>query len=140
MKKPIGDCDIEPVVWYRGTDREISGRALSDAGGDARIGFGLLELSPGCNTLPAHYHTLEEEHLYVLDGEGLLYLGDNVFPLGPGSYVNFPAGQPYAHYLANESDQPLRYLMVGERLEADTVVYAPRAATDGGGVAEGKEE
>jgi uncharacterized cupin superfamily protein len=47
----------------------------------------VLELPPGSNTLPAHYHTHEEEHVYVLDGTLTLHLGEQTYRLGPGGYV-----------------------------------------------------
>ena len=123
-KEPVLDADVEKVAWYQGTDREIFGQALCDVGGIAKVGFGLVELSPGCNTLPAHYHTLEDEHLYVLEGAGTLHLGLETYPLEKGSYVNFPAGQEAHHFVSNDSTEPLRYIMVGERIEGDEVVYA----------------
>ena len=122
-KPPIRDSEVPKTGWYTGTDREIFGQALCDVGGASKIGFGLIELSPGCNTRPAHYHTLEEEHLYVLAGEGTLHLGSETYPLMSGSYAHFPAGQAVAHYVSNESNQPLRYIMVGERIDGDEVVY-----------------
>ena len=91
-------------------------------GGSSKIGFGIVGLSPGCNTLPGHYHTKEEEHLYVLEGTGTLHLGDETYPLVKGNYTNFPAGQEVPHYVSNESSNPLSYIMVGERLEDDEVV------------------
>lgn len=124
MKKPVLESDVEQTAWYLETDREIFGRALSDVGGPSKIGFGILELSPGCDTRPAHYHTLEEEHLYVLAGVGILHLGAETFPLSKGSYVNFPAGQAIPHFVSNPTDAPLRYIMVGERLEDDEVIFA----------------
>jgi uncharacterized cupin superfamily protein len=127
VKKPVQDSDVKQTAWYRGTDREVFGRALSDIGGSSKIGFGILELSPGCNTLPAHYHTLEEEHLYVLDGFGTLHLGAEAYPLERGSYVIFPAGHAVPHFVSNESQTPLRYIMVGERIDDDEVVYANNA-------------
>jgi len=124
VKRPVRDSEVEKIAWYRGTVREIFGRGLCDVGGPSKVGFGLLELSPGCNTLPAHYHTLEEEHLYVLEGAGVLHLGEETHPLVKGSYANFPAGQAIPHFVSNESDTPLKYIMVGERIEGDEVVYA----------------
>lgn len=122
-KKPIHESDVETKTWHQGTDQEIHGRALCDVGGSSKIGFGIVELSPGSNTLPGHYHKKEEEHLYVLGGTGTLHLGDETYVLVKGSYVNFPAGQEIAHYVSNKSDEPLKYIMVGERLRDDEVVY-----------------
>jgi uncharacterized cupin superfamily protein len=122
-KRPIHASDVEQNAWYLGTNREIFGQALCDVGGSSKIGFGILELSPGCDTRPAHYHTLEEEHLYVLEGVGILHLGADNFPLRKGSYVNFPAGEATPHYVSNTSDASFKYIMVGERIEDDEVVY-----------------
>ncbi len=124
VKKPVLDSDVEKNAWYQGTNREVFGQALCDVGGVSKLGFGLLELSPGCNTLPAHYHTEEEEHLYVLSGAATLHIGSETFPIMRGSYVTFPAGQAAPHYISNNSSKPLRYIMVGERIESDELVYA----------------
>lgn len=130
MKQPVHEADVPWDLWYARTDREIRGRALSDVPERAKIGFGVLELSPGADTRPAHYHTHEEEHLYTLGGAATLHLGDATFSLTRGSYVCFPAGQPHAHYLANTGTVPFTYVMVGERIDVDQVVY-PDAAPSG---------
>lgn len=122
-KAPIHQSEVPVEIWYENSDREIRGKALSDVGGKARIGLGILELPPGSNTKPGHYHTHEEEHLYVLDGHLTLHLGDRLYRLRPGSYVHFPASQKCPHHLSNDSDAPARYLMVGERIEEDRVIY-----------------
>lgn len=128
-KRPIHASDVEAQTWYAGTDREIHGRALSDMGGKAKVGVGLLELPPGCDTKPAHYHTREEEHLYALEGRATLHLGDERHTLTSGSYVCFPAGSSLHHYIENDGASVFRYLMIGERLRDDQVVYAPTGAT-----------
>ena len=121
MKLPQHVSEVPWEVWYAGTDREIRGRALCDAGGRAKVGVGYLELPPGSNTEPAHWHTREEEHLYALAGEATLQLGDQRFTLRAGSYVCFPAGQAVAHCLHNTGRVPFAYLMIGERIEGDEV-------------------
>jgi uncharacterized cupin superfamily protein len=123
MKKPVREAELDWTIWYAGSAREIRGKALCDVGGPAKVGVGLLELAPGCDTTPAHYHTHEEEHLYVLAGRLTLVLGDERFELEPGAYVCFPAGQPVKHHLRNEAAEPARYLMIGERISGDRVVY-----------------
>lgn len=124
MKTPVHESELEWEVWYAGSERELRGKALCDAGGRAKVGFGLLELSAGCDTRPGHWHSREEEHLYVLSGEATLHLGDRTFVLRPGSYVCFPAGQAEAHFLRNAGSVAFRYLMIGERIEGDQVTHA----------------
>ncbi len=46
-----------------------------------------------------------------------------MFDLRAGSYICFPAGQQLPHYLENTGSEPLRYIMVGERIETDQVTY-----------------
>lgn len=122
-KRPLLASEVEVETWYAGTDREIRGRALCDVGGRARVGVGLMELPAGSNTGPAHWHSLEEEHLYAISGRATLCLGAERHPLQAGSYVCFPAGQPLAHHLENTGTEPFVYLMIGERIAGDEVTY-----------------
>ena len=122
-KLPIHESDVPIETWYANSDREIRGKALSDFGGMAKVGFGILELPPGSNTKPAHFHTHEDEHLYILEGNVILHLGGRRFPLRPGSYVHFPPSQESPHFLANDSREVVRYIMVGERIKNDQVIY-----------------
>lgn len=64
-----------------------------------------MELSPGCNTKPGHWHSHEEEHLYALSGSAVLHLGTGRHQLDAGSYVCFPAGQSLPHHLENIGPQ-----------------------------------
>ena len=123
MKRPLHATDVVAETWYAGTDREIRGRALCDVGGPAKVGVGLMELPPGSNTLPGHWHSDEEEHLYVLSGSALLHLGDERHRLGAGDYVCFPAGQAAPHHLENDSTATFTYLMIGERIASDRVTF-----------------
>lgn len=127
-KRPLRALDVQPQAWYVGTDREIRGRALCDVGGKARVGVGLMELPPGSNTKPGHWHSHEEEHLYALSGVAVLHLGEERHALESGSYVCFPAGQAVAHHLENRGTEPFVYLIVGERIADDKVIVPGDAA------------
>ena len=128
MKQPVLESEIPWQTWYEGTNRQIRGKALCDLGGRAKVGVGLLELPPGSTTKPAHYHSLEEEHVYAVAGRATLHLGSRTFELEAGSYVCFPAGQPEFHFLENRGDSAFRYLMIGERLSDDEVCYEQERA------------
>ena len=127
MKRPVHESEVAAESWYVGTNREIRGKPLSDVGGKAKVGFGLMELPPGSNTRPAHWHSKEEEHLYILSGHATLHLGMERFALRPGSYVCFPAAQAKEHCLENTGSESLQYIIVGERIKDDEVTY-PRVA------------
>ena len=80
-------------------------------------------LAPGRQAYVAHYHLLEEEQLLVLEGRPTLRLGERRIPMEPGSYVVFPAGQKAGHALVNETDEPVRYLIIGERNPNEVTVH-----------------
>lgn len=124
IKRPLRAHEVPAEVWYAGTDREIRGRALCDVGGHAKIRVGLMELAPGSNTKPSHWHSHEEEHFYALSGSAVLHLGNEQHRLESGSYVCFPAGQDAAHHLENPGTETFVFLIVGERIEEDKVTYA----------------
>jgi uncharacterized cupin superfamily protein len=128
MKTPVHISEIPSEAWYEGTDREIRGKPLCDIGGEAKVGVGYLELPPGSHTKPGHWHSKEEEHLYVLSGHATLHLGADRFALRAGSYVCFPASQAVAHHLHNTGSETFTYIMIGERNPDDEVIY-PEEAT-----------
>ena len=55
-----------------------------------------------------HRHHLSEEIYYVLEGEGIMTLGEEEFRLAPGDCVLIPPGTP--HRLKNPGKRPLRIL------------------------------
>ena len=117
---------VESVPWgdfSRGERFACRTRALAEFGGGTHVGVRFEELAPGKSDCPAHYHYLEEEHLYVLEGSLSLRLGERTYSLSPGSYVCFPAGQKVGHAITNTGTGIARYLAIGERNPNEVVVY-----------------
>jgi len=56
----------------------------SRLGRDYHVGVALEELAPGKQTAPFHYHMLEEEHVFIFEGELTLRLGEERFLMKPG--------------------------------------------------------
>jgi uncharacterized cupin superfamily protein len=74
----------------------------------------IYEIAPGNINWPLHYHTCNEEVFYILEGQGEVTTGKEVFTVKPGDVVRFPAGEKGAHQLKNISDsQTLKYLDFG---------------------------
>jgi uncharacterized cupin superfamily protein len=98
-------------------------RHLSDAGGLTQFGCYLETLPPGAASSDRHWHSAEDEFLFLLSGD--LTLTDNfgAHPLRPGDAVCWPHGEANAHHLLNHSDQPCRYVILGSRVEGDTCHY-----------------
>ena len=93
----------------------------------ARLGVRVEIMQPGASSSIHHWHTQEEEHVIILEGNATLVLGHEgrreMHALRPGDHVCFRAGEPVAHHLEATGDEPVRLLVFGERLPGDTVVY-----------------
>src|SRR5258708_13848813 len=69
-------------------------RPLGDAVGLTRIGINLTMLPPGKESSMRHWHTHEDEFVYVLEGEVLLRSDAGEQALTAGMSPGFPAGAP----------------------------------------------
>jgi len=96
---------------------------LGDACGLAHIGVNLVALAPGGQSALRHWHTSEDEFVWVLEGELTLISDAGEQVLRPGMCAGFPAGKRDAHHFANRSARPARYLEIGERIERDNAFY-----------------
>jgi len=122
---PVSSDTIEWTILSHGERFGVRYRHLSLAmlGDGYRVGVAIEELAPGRRTAPAHYHILEEEHLYILEGSLTARLGASSFPMRTGDYICFPAGQTIGHTLINDGDRPCRYVIIGENNPNEIVVY-----------------
>lgn len=99
-------------------------RALGDAAGLTRIGINLTTLGPGRESSMRHWHTHEDEFVYVLEGEVWLRTDAGEQLLGPGMCAGFPAGSKDGHQLVNRSSRPAVYLEVSNRDPRDVAEYS----------------
>src|SRR5258708_17480031 len=97
-------------------------KRLGAAAGSQTIGISWIELQPGKKAFPFHYHLANEEALFVLEGEGVLRLGDEEHNVRAGDYVAFIPGPP-GHQVINRSTAPLRYLAISTMIEPEVAVY-----------------
>ncbi len=97
-------------------------RSVSDAVGMKNIGVHLVRVEPGKETTAFHFHHAEEEFIYILEGKGLLELGDEEIEVGPGSFIGFTAPS-LPHAMRNVGERDLVYLMGGERRDSDVCEY-----------------
>jgi uncharacterized cupin superfamily protein len=98
-------------------------RALGSALGLTKLGINLTTLPPGKESSMRHYHTHEDEFVFVLEGEVVLRTDEGEQVLTAGTCAGFPAGAKNGHQLINRSDRPARYLEVGTDHAEDMVVY-----------------
>ena len=117
---------IDEVPWVEfghGQRFGIKYQVLSEFAGASQITVCMEILPPGKQANQAHYHMLEEEHLLVLEGSMSVRLGEKSYPVQAGHYVCFVAGNKVPHSIYNHTDQPCRYLILGNTQKGDVMVY-----------------
>lgn len=98
-------------------------RVLGDLFGLTNFGVNLTYLEPGGRSALRHTHSLQDEFIYILQGQPSLITNDGKTRLAPGMCAGFKAGTGDAHQLLNESDEQVVYLEVGDRSAGDEVHY-----------------
>ena len=102
--------------------REV--RAVGDALGLTRIGVNLVRVLPGKASSMRHWHTHEDEFVYVLEGELVLRTDAGEEILRAAMCAGFPAAAGDGHHLLNRSAAPAAFLVVSNRDPEDTAHYS----------------
>ena len=114
---------IYPTQFKDGLDGRIK-RALGDAGGLSQFGVNLTTLEPGAISAQRHWHSSEDEFVYILDGTLTLVTDAGEEQLSAGMAAAFPAGDANGHQIVNRGSQPATYLEIGTRTMDEDVVYS----------------
>ena len=92
---------------------------LGNAGGLADFGVNLMRLPPGNWSSQRHWHSDEDEFVYILEGELTLIEDGGPTILKAGDCAAFPKASGNGHHLVNKSGADAVYLEVGSRSPAD---------------------
>jgi uncharacterized cupin superfamily protein len=95
---------------------------LGDAGGLKDFGVNLMHLPAGNWSAQRHWHTHEDELVYVLEGEVVLVEDGGETVLRAGDCAAFAKNSGNGHHLINKSSAMAVYLEVGSR-QKDDVTY-----------------
>jgi uncharacterized cupin superfamily protein len=130
MPKRIDQMAV-PVVrgsrYPRPFDAPCSGRArlrLGEAAGLTDFGVNLMRLHPGCWSSQRHWHLLEDEFVFVVEGEVILVTDTGEEVLRAGDSAGFKAGLKDGHHLQNRSSADAVILEVGSRKPDDEGEYS----------------
>lgn len=104
--------------------RDRSRKALGDAAGLTQFGVNLLTLPPGAASSQRHWHSAEDEFVYVLSGEVTLVSDEGKEVLHAGDCAAFPKNDGNGHQLVNQSKAVAVCLEVGTRSESDVCIYS----------------
>ncbi len=116
--------DVEAVTVERPRVARTR-RNLGRAAGSITTGIQHVEVEPGMDSAPPHCHSVEEEIFVILDGDGVVVLGEEETPVTRGHVIARPAGTGVSHVFRAGAGG-LTYLAYGMRNPAD-VCYYPRS-------------
>ncbi|MSP88559.1 MAG: cupin domain-containing protein [Alphaproteobacteria bacterium] len=105
---------------------KVAGRIkqrLGDALGLRNFGVNLTRLEPGAWSALRHWHTRQDEFIYIVSGEATLVTDRSRQVLTAGMIAGFPAGRADGHHLINRSKRDVVYLEVGDRMPGDEAAY-----------------
>lgn len=130
MAAKINKADVSDNVGTRYPpphDGPCNGRRwkrVGDAAGLTQFGVSLFRLPPGVWSSQRHWHSHEDEFVYVLSGELVLVTDGGEEIMRAGDCAGFPAGTGDGHCLQNRSDTEAEILVVGSRNDKDHGEYS----------------
>jgi uncharacterized cupin superfamily protein len=123
-KRIVNVAGVEPAPWGNGRVEAVR-RDLGRAAGSLFTGLKHVTVAPRKWGAVAHCHSAEEELFVVLEGDGVVELGDVEARVRRGSVVARPAGTGVAHAFRAGSGG-LVYLAYGTR-EPNDICFYPRS-------------
>ena len=119
MPKKIDAAAVKPVVGtmyptpYDQPCRAREKAKLGDLAGLTQFGVNRVRLKPGVWSSQRHWHSHEDEFVYILEGEAVLVTDAGEEILRPGDAAGFKGGVADGHHLQNRGTTDVVYLEVG---------------------------
>jgi uncharacterized cupin superfamily protein len=132
--KPLKPPALDPAtvsLWtesdypeaFRGLVAGQERRRLGDALGLTNFGVNLVRLPPGSASSQRHWHSKQDEFVYMLEGALVLVTDAGEQELAAGMAAGFPAGKRDGHHLVNRSSRDALFLEIGDRTPGDEGEY-----------------
>jgi uncharacterized cupin superfamily protein len=117
--------DIEYQAWQHGDRFNAQLGAISSRIGARKLGYNVTVLAPGKRAFPFHNHRVNEEMFFILEGEGEIRMGAEIYPVIKGDVIACPPGGPdTAHQLINRSEsEEMKYLAVATSMSPEIAEY-----------------
>jgi len=109
---------------YPGSDETFSLNSRFGTAFDFQnLGIHHEVLPPGARTSWPHAESDEEEFVYVIEGHPQAWIQGEIYDLKPGDGVGFKSGTGINHTFLNNTNEPVRLLVVGERKKDSKTCY-----------------
>lgn len=119
----INIAEVEPRIESRGERFAFQGKRLGPHVGCKSIGSSYVEIPPGKQAFPNHFHTANEEAVFVIEGQGHVRIGKEEVEIVAGDYLSFPVGPEHAHSITNTSKAVLKLLCISTLNPVEVVGY-----------------
>ena len=123
--KPL--INVEDITEFKGHEHGTFKAQYADVGGKIgahQLGYNITIIPPGKKSYPDHNHHVSEEMFLILEGTGLLRVGENKYPLKKNDIVACPTGdRSVAHQIINDGNIDLKYLALGTKKPYDICEY-----------------
>jgi uncharacterized cupin superfamily protein len=118
----LDELEYRPIG--NGAKFEAKMGAIGTRIGAQKLGYNVTVVPPGKRAFPFHNHRVNEEMVFVLDGEGEARLGADTHPIRKGDVIACPpGGADHAHQIVNTSGAELRYLAVSTKQSPEIAEY-----------------
>jgi uncharacterized cupin superfamily protein len=115
------DCNYPPP--FDSPCRDQSTQRLARYAGLSQFGVNLTVIEPGAWSSQRHWHSHEDEIVWVLEGELTLVTDAGEESLRAGDCAAFKRGDADGHHLVNKSGRPAKVLEIGNSDPQDRCVY-----------------
>lgn len=100
-----------------------SSKRLARFAGLTQFGVNVTVIESGAWSSQRHWHSHEDEFVWVLEGELTLITDAGEETLRAGDCAAFKCGDPDGHHLVNKSGRPARVLEIGASSREDRCTY-----------------
>lgn len=124
--EPLEVPTISKTMYPPPYDKIVAGRMKRRLGpvlGLTDFGVNITTLMPGAASAMRHYHSANDEFVYILEGEATLVTDAGEQLLVPGMCAGFPKGKKDGHHLVNKTTRPVIFMEMGTNFEPEVVGY-----------------
>jgi uncharacterized cupin superfamily protein len=109
---------------HRADNQRRWNRRIGDHASLTNFGVNVTRIIPGGQSSSRHWHTRQDEFVFVLSGEVILETDAGEQVLSVGMCAGFPAGARDGHRFLNRTGSDVLLLVVGDRTPGDEVGYS----------------